>query len=140
MDAFIDRTALSTSYKENNRAGNNGETVVIKADFGGVAKDVEFICYLSGHRHKDNVGYLHRANNKQLMMNIVCGNPYYARGGGLSFSGGCDLPRGDRGVTQDAFNIFAIDRQAGCVRIARVGSSVTLEGKERNILIAEYRD
>lgn len=140
IDAFISRKQLCIAFQENTRQGNNGEDVAVNIDFSSLAKGVEFLCYMSGHRHKDNIGYLHRAENRQLMLNIVCGNPYYATGGGLAFSEGCDLPRGDRGLTQDAFNIYAIDRQDGCVRIARVGSSVSFEGIHRDFLIAPYRN
>ena len=140
VDAFISKTSLSTSYDENTVNGNNGETVTINVDFRNVNEGVEFICYLTGHRHKDNVGYVDGATNKQLMLNIVCGNCHYPRGGGLSFSEGCDIPRGDRGSVQDAFNVYAIDRRSGNVRIARVGSDFNFQGIERKFLIAPYKD
>lgn len=140
VDAFISKTALSTSYDENTINGNNGETVTINVDFTNVNEGVEFICYLTGHRHKDNIGYVDGAINKQLMLNIVCGNCHYPRASGLSFSEGCDIPRGDRGAVQDAFNVYAIDRRSGNVRIARVGSDFTFQGIERKFLIAPYKD
>ena len=140
VDAFISKTSLSTSYDENTVNGNNGETVTINADFSNVNEGVEFICYLTGHRHKDNIGYVDGATNKQLMLNIVCGNCHYPRGGGLSFSEGCDIPRGDRGATQDAFNVYTIDRRSGNVRIARIGSDFNFQGIERKFLVAPYKD
>lgn len=140
VDAFISKTALDTSYEENTVNGNNGETVNIDADFSNVAEGVEFICYITGHRHKDCMGYIHTAANKQFIINIVCGNCHYTRAANLSFSEGADLPRGDTGVTQDAFNVFAIDRQNGRVKVARVGSSVNFEGIERKFLLAPYKD
>jgi 3',5'-cyclic AMP phosphodiesterase CpdA len=141
VDAFIERDAeFDMTYNENNRTGNNGETVHVTADFSTVASDVEFICYLTGHRHKDNIGYVDNTRNMQLILNVVCGNPCYERSSELSFSGDCDLPRGDRGATQDAFNIYVIDRQNGRVKIARVGSNVNFDGVERKFLIAKYRD
>lgn len=140
IDAFIEKTVISTTYDENTVNGNNGETVTINADFSTLADGVEFICYLTGHRHKDNIGYLHTATNRQLCINIVCGNCHYPRVSGLSFSEGCDIPRGDSGVTQDAFNVYAIDRQNGRVKIARVGSSVNFEGIERKFLLAQYKE
>ena len=142
VDAFISKdNAFSMTYNENTATGNTGETVTVSnIDFSSVAEGVEFICYFTGHRHCDNIGYVDGATNKQLMLNVVCGNPHYPRISPLSFSEGCDLPRGDRGITQDAFNIYAIDRQNGRVKIARVGSSVNFEGIERKFLIAPYRD
>jgi len=140
VDAFISKTALSTSYDENTINGNNGETVTINVDFTNVNEGVEFICYITGHRHKDNVGYVDGATNKQLLFNIVCGNCHYPRYSSLSFAEGCDIPRGDRGATQDAFNVYAIDRKSGAVRVGRVGSDFTYEGVERKFLIAPYKD
>ena len=142
VDAFISKdNDFSMTYNENTATGNTGETVTVSnIDFSSVAEGVEFICYFTGHRHCDNIGYVDGAVNKQLMLNVVCGNPHYSRISPLSFSEGCDLPRGDRGITQDAFNIYAIDRQNGRVKIARVGSSINFEGIERKFLIAPYKD
>lgn len=139
IDAFISKTALSTTYAENTKNGNNGETVSISADFSEVTDGVEFVCYITGHRHKDNIGYVHSATNRQLMLNICCGNAHYPKYSGLSFSEGVDLPRGDRGITQDAFNVYGIDRPNGRVKIARVGSNVNLEGIDRKFLLAPYK-
>lgn len=139
IDAFIEKLAISTSYTENTINGNTGETVNIVADFSAVATGVEFICYLCGHRHLDNVGYLESASNRQLCINITTTNCHYPRSTGISFAEITDLPRGDSGVTQDAFNVIAIDRQNGRVKIARVGSAVNLDGTERRFLLAPYR-
>ena len=140
IDAFISKTHLVTTYNENTRDYNNGEAVSIDADFTQVATGVEFVCYITGHRHRDNVGYADGATNRQLVINVVCGNCHYPRVTTLSGSEGCDIPRGDRGATQDAFNVYAIDRKAGNVKLARVGSYINFEGIERRFLIASYRD
>ena len=140
VDAFISKTSLSTSYAENSVNGNNGETVTINADFSQVASGVEFICYMTGHRHKDNIGYVNSSANKQLYLNIITSNCHYPKTVGLSFAEGSDIPRGDKGLTQDAFNVYSIDRRNGYVKIARVGASVNFEGIERTFLIAPYRD
>ena len=139
VDAFISKTSLSTSYNENTINGNNGETVTINVDFSNCAAGVEFICYVTGHRHKDNIGYVHTATNRQLMLNICCSNGHYPKSANLSFAEGSDIPRGDRGVTQDAFNVYGIDRQSGRVKIARVGSNVNFEGIDRKFLLAPYK-
>lgn len=139
VDAFISKTSLSTSYDENTVNGNNGETVTINVDFSRCAAGVEFICYVTGHRHKDNIGYVHTAINRQLILNVCCSNGHYPKSGGLSFAEGTDLPRGDRGVTQDAFNVYGIDRQSGRVKLARVGSNVNFEGIDRKFLLAPYK-
>ena len=140
VDAFISKTSLSTSYAENSINGNNGETVTINADFSQVASGAEFICYMTGHRHRDNIGYVNSTTNKQLCLNIITSNCHYPKTVGLSFAEGSDIPRGDRGLTQDAFNVYCIDRRNGYVKIARVGASVNFEGIERTFLIAPYRD
>jgi len=134
VDAFISNGSLNDTYTE----GASNETITLSVDFSTVATGVEFICYLCGHRHKDNIGYIDNAVNPQLVLNIASSNCHYQRYAGLAFATEEDIPRGDRGVTQDAFNVYAIDRINKVVKIARVGSGVNFEGIERRFLIASY--
>lgn len=134
IDAFISKTSLSLSYTE----GYSNLSISIDVDFSSVASGVEFICYMCGHRHTDNIGYIDNAVNPQLVLNIASSNCHYQRYVALAFATEEDIPRGDRGVTQDAFNVYAIDRINKVVKIARVGSGVNFEGIERRFLIASY--
>ena len=134
VDAFISKTTLTESYTE------NGATVNISADFTGVAETTEFIAYVTGHRHEDNVGYYEHSENRQLCLGVVCGIAHFGDSTNSAWTNQCDLPRGDTGVVQDAFNLYAIDRAGGNVRIVRVGANVTTRLALRDMLVIPYKD
>lgn len=133
IDAFISRSSFTDSFTVKVGGSSTG---TITADFtSGVADGVEFICYLHGHRHQDRVGYLKKDTsgaslaNNQLSINIVKGN---------AFGGFEDLPRYGVGVTQDAFNVYAIDRANKQVRIMRIGSNVKKDLTMRDYMVISY--
>jgi len=118
IDAFIGKTTLSLSYT------SGGSDISTTADFTGVASGVEFIAYVNGHLHTDTVGYIPSTTHIQLDLNVCCGIAIY----GSSYpylANNSDLPRDAKGSTQDCFNIYAIDRSAKTVRIAKVGSNIS---------------
>lgn len=131
IDAFISKTTATIAYT------SNSVEVSVNADFTGVNAGVEFIAYITGHEHVDWVGYVNDAENMQLLLNVtsacICGPSEDPYGANLS-----DLPRSDKGTTQDSFNIYGIDRINKTVRIARVGSNVTFDGVERKLMIIPY--
>lgn len=99
----------------------------------------EFICYCCGHTHKDYIGTVQGAINKQLVLTVVSGdaifNLLYRSGANES-----DLPRGTTGVVQDAFNIYIIDRDNGNIKVARIGSNLTKGMSLRDWMIIPYKD
>lgn len=133
IDAFISGTKLTTAFT-NSKDGTN---VGIVADFTALNANVEFIAHVVGHTHLDVIGY-YTATNKQVMLGSVCGTgvigtsyPYLANGN--------DVPRGWEGVTQDAFNIYVIDRTNKKIKIARVGSNMNFEGQMRDFTEISYK-
>ena len=82
----------------------------------------------------------HRQNtNYQLVLDVTCGISIY--GTVYKYLANIsDLPRGGVGSIQDAFNIYGIDRVNKTVRIARVGSNITSEAKDRKCMIIPYKD
>ena len=141
VDALISRASTTIAYEWTDLYSHETESVSVNVDFtSNVNEGVEFICYLTGHRHKDNVGYVNGSTNPQLILNVCCGNCYIPLSSSLSFSEGEDIPRDDNGVVQDAFNILAVDRANGRVKVARVGSSLNFEGIKRTFLLAPYKD
>lgn len=137
IDAFIGRTTYSGGYSLT--YGGATETITISADFSEVDSSIEFICYLTGHRHRDFIGYVNDTTNPQLLIQTTSGNAHcVASGSDFAFSGEDDLPRFGWGATQDAFNIYSIDRDAKTVRIVRIGSSMNYEFRERDYLVASY--
>lgn len=145
IDAFISKTSITLSAAESDAtcgtAGSNGTVI---ADFTNLNANVEFICHICGHTHIDTVGYykkdVNEANivNDQLVLNISTGSPFE---GGANPYGNFDLPRYWQGVTQDAFNVYVIDRYKKCVRIARIGSNQTYdEGEGHDSYMRDFMD
>lgn len=133
VDAFISRGTVSIAYTDND------EPVSVSADFTSRDTTTEFIAYMAGHRHEDNVGYYENSVNTQLCLNIVCGTGMYGDAGHPAWANQSDLMRGDIGVTQDAFNVYGIDREKGEVRIARIGATVTERMTVRDYMIIPYK-
>lgn len=132
VDAFISRSTYSASFTD------NGVTVNVSADFTGVDEDTEFICYANGHRHRDFIGYITPATNMQLDLNITASTSLY----GVeyaAFANEEDLPRGGYGVRQDSFNLYAIDREAGEVKVVRIGANQNEDLKMRDYMTIPYR-
>lgn len=137
VDAFIGRTTYTGGYTLT--YGGTTETVTINADFSSVDSSVEFICYLTGHRHRDFIGYVNDTTYPQLLIQTTSGNALAVTSDSIfASSAEDDLPRFGWGATQDAFNIYAIDRNAKDVRIVRIGSSMNYEFRERDYLVASY--
>lgn len=140
VDAFISRTSISDSYTQTvltavGESTTESVTVTYSADFTAVPASAEFIAYINGHKHKDMVGYLNGATNRQLVLNVThgCSSKYYADQD--------DFPRADgKGSVQDAFNLYVIDRTNKCVKIVRFGANVTYDLTLRDYMSIPYAE
>ena len=135
IDAFISRGSVNIEYTEN----SNSEQVVINDNFSGIDTSIEFIAYVVGHRHEDWIGYYANSVNKQLSLGITAGVALYGDSSNAAWANQEDLPRGGKGVCQDAFNVYAIDRELGTVKVVRIGSDVTESFEDRKRMIIPYR-
>lgn len=138
VDAFIKKTTISQTYTQNSGA----DTLTVSGDFTSVASGVEFICYMTGHFHQDTIGYAPRpvGDPKQLVLNITCGVSAYG-GSSYKYLADCsDMPRNQMDATQDAFNIYGIDRATKTVRVARIGSNMNQLMEERNFMVIPYAE
>ena len=73
------------------------------------------------------------------MLNVVCTNAIY---GGTAYPYLCDLsdiPRNNEDATQNSFNVYAIDRREGVVRITRVGSNMAYTMQKRDYMRIPYK-
>lgn len=131
VDAFISKTTINKTYTQNGAL----TSLSVNGDFSTVNSGVEFIAYANGHLHGDFIGYLNDTVNKQLVLNIVCGNAFT----GSYRDGLSDLPRQSGTVCEDAFNIYGIDRDLKAVKVARVGSNVNYKMEDRNFMIIPYK-
>lgn len=140
VDAFISKTSITGNYTQEVKESTSSsvlvnETVNYSADFTNVPNSAEFIAYLNGHKHKDMVGYFSGTQNKQLSLNITHGVT------GQYYRDQDDFPRGNgRGATQDAFNLYAIDRTKKEVIVVRIGSNKTLDLTDRDYMAIPYAD
>lgn len=134
VNAFIEKTTISQSYTEGQT------TLTVSGDFSEVASGVEFICYMTGHFHQDTIGYNPRPSGdaKQLVLNVTCGCSIYG-GSTYKYLAECsDLPRNTFDATQDAFNVYGIDRANKVVRVARVGSNLNNAFEIRDYMAIPY--
>lgn len=138
VDAFINRSAVSDSFTQTN---NSSQTVTISysADFSSLNTGVEFVAHICGHEHCDFIGYYAAASSRQLVLNVTCGCCLYGADY-LGLAHLSDLPRDGRGVTQDSFNVYAIDRARGVVKVARIGSNTNFDGQDRKFAVMPYKD
>lgn len=141
VDAFIGKTEINTSYTEvsSNGSTQDAEIINISADFSNVDASTEFICYVCGHRHEDVIGYYKDAENPQLVITVTSGTAHYGVDAAHdALANQEDIPRGSFGSTQDAFNVYAIDRINKLVKIARIGSNMTFQLEDRKTMSARY--
>lgn len=135
VDAFIARSTINRTYTQS----GTPSTITASGDFTGVPTNVEFIAHITGHIHEDSVCYLPTAQ-KQLMLNICCGN---CMNGGQYYpylADDCDITRLPYGKTQDAINIYVIDRTNKLVKITRIGGTKTYDMKDREYMEIPYAD
>lgn len=135
IDAFIDKTTVSGSYTQKNAAMSDNETISYAADFTSLNTDVEFICYLNGHTHRDFIGYVADCENNQLNLNICSTSPISQSTGMKS---PCDIMRGSNGANQDAFNVYTIDRTNHRVGICRIGANLSNDLRDRKVMWVSY--
>lgn len=134
IDTFIARGTLSKTFIKD---GQNAVTVNI--DFTLIDASVKFLMQVTGHEHGDRIGFAGSTSSNQLMFNITTGASIYGLGViQAEWADDSDLPRGGKGSVQDAFNIYAIDKETETIRIARIGSNVTNELKDRNYMVVNY--
>lgn len=126
VDAYMLSSSISGSYE------SSTGTVDYEADFTSVTSPAEFIAHVTGHFHKDLVGYYSGTANKQLVINTVCGNGYSPQ---HCFS----FIRDGRGPSQDGMTFFGINRTLGTVMIARIGADIDVDGKTHDIMYIPYK-
>ena len=136
IDAFISRSQLNKIYDVDNETYPylplNTYTVNVLADFSD-RENSNFICFLSGHTHYDNVGFVKGTKNK--MLNIVVtdsANPTTQ----ASYTD--DLPRIAGTRSADAFNIISFDTDNKEIKICRIGANCTYDMIERKCTKISY--
>ena len=137
IDAFISRSSINKTYTQT----GNPSSFTVTADFTNIDSSIEFIAHLTGHFHQDTICYIPNTTQKQLMLNVTCTNALYGYDGGYPYLADiCDVPRNRNDHTQDAFNIYSIDRTNKLVKVIRIGSNRTSNNVERQYMEIPYAD
>lgn len=136
IDSFINRATLSRTYSQT----GTPSSFSVSADFTSLNSGVEFIAHLTGHIHADSVGYVEGYTKKQLMLNITCGIAFYGTDSYPFFNEPSDIGRSLNDATQNAFNVYVIDRSTKTVKIIRAGANCTKSLKDRDKMIIPYSD
>ena len=146
VDAFISRKSIVKTYS--NLEGANPPGFTLSADFSKANTGTEFIAFLNGHYHADAVSYVPLTVNRQLCLNLTTANSWYGMAkSGISGSDNpyltefTDLARIGGTPTQDAINVYSIDRENRVWRITRIGSDMpyTMD-KPRQYMVMPYAD
>lgn len=133
VDAFKKGAAIKHTYT----FAATATTVNVDTTF---ASKGSFVCYITGHTHKDLCGYS-QVHSDQLYLNSTCGclvpsvKSIYANYG----TDVSDLPRVAGTKTEDAFNVYAIDLQNSKVKVVRVGSDLTGNFKDRKYAVYDIK-
>ena len=127
VKAFMDKTTINKSYTQ---TGGVVTELSVNADFSNINKDTEFICYLSGHTHRDYISFLRDFPN-QLELTIGANNT------GYNF--GTDMLQVAGEYSEDVINIYGIDRNRGYVNIVRIGADISHSLQKRDIDSVSYR-
>lgn len=141
MDAFIKKDELTGfSYNQTTNQGSNRfEQITVSTTSFASAKG-EFVAYICGHSHRDYACYAQNAEKPQLVLCVTCGTAAYGPYEHSHGANSSDLPRKATGSTQDAFNVYVLDKQCGRIGIARVGSNMSCELRPRNVQWLNYKE
>ena len=129
VQAFVDRTSINHVVTQS-AASYQGSLSVV-ADFSAIASNTEFISFISGHVHADNISRL-ETHPKLLELNINCDNTI------------ADNQRSEmllvEGTTfEDVINVYCIDRNHGEVHVLRIGADYDGAGNKKDVLTIQYR-
>lgn len=134
VDAFVSRATISESYDQS----GTPTPISVSDDFSSVDASIEFIAFMVGHFHSDAITYTSSTVNKLLVLNVTCTNSIY---GGETYpylADVSDLHRNNKLQSQDAFNLYAIDRSSKVVHVVRVGANTPYTMSERQYMAIPY--
>ncbi|MBR6029108.1 MAG: metallophosphoesterase [Clostridia bacterium] len=132
VDAFIGRERIVKSWRQ----GGDEPVLSVSADFGGCGG--EFIAHLVGHLHVDAVCPVPGTRFRQLLLGVTCCTPVRGPAAYPYLSNADDLGRRPASPSQDAFNLYVIDRDSREVTVLRAGQHFDRELRERRVMRIAY--
>ncbi len=89
----------------------------------------KFVCWITGHTHRDNAGYYQGTNGKQVIINLDCA---------ALRNDGKTRYRGENSKSQDCFNIMAVNTGAKLLSIFRVGNDIDALQRHSGSMCIKY--
>ena len=134
VDSFVSRTSINKSYTQT----GTPSSISVSDDFSSVDTSVEFVAFMVGHFHADAITYTSTTNNKLLVLNVTCTNSIYGGEEYPYLADVSDLHRNGRTSSQDAFNVYTIDRDSKIVHVVRIGANTTYNMENRQYMAIPY--
>ena len=133
VDAYISGTSVTINHTN---SMTDSSTVEFSFDFSTKNTGTEFIAWVTGHTHSDNIAYVPDTTNKQLMLNMACSG--LEIGETYDINEYNDLARVEGTDSEYLFNAYVIDRERKLVKITRIGAHLTFDLIDRNYMQIEY--
>lgn len=92
-----------------------------------------FICWLGGHTHRDQVGFMPGHNNQLCLIVGTDASDSTNTGYG-------DIARVRYTESQDLFNVVAFDKKEHLIKVVRVGASINKRLQMRHTLVIGYSE
>ena len=102
------------------------------ADFSSIASSVNFIAQVNGHFHRDAVGLVSGATERQVSLGVSCTEGTYRQ------SKGCDTVRNLKNNTGNSFNVYVINQTTGKIDVFKIGAHRTVDNRNRVHMEIEY--
>ena len=129
IDAFISRGTLQKTYTQK----GTPSSFTVDADFSNVPESIEFIAQVSGHYHRDAIGLVNGAQERQVSLNISCT-------AGVSYqSNSCDTPRNINNKTGDSFNVYVVNMETKAIDVYKMGAHYTTDNRNRTHMSVQYK-
>ena len=87
---------------------------------------------MSGHFHRDAIGLVNGATQRQVSLNISCTAGVWYQ------SHGCDTIRNLKNNTSDSFNVYVINQTSKKIDIYKIGAHRTVDSRNRVHMNIQY--
>lgn len=136
VDDYISRASRTFTHTN---SLTDGSTFNASWDFTSVPANngVEFIGWVTGHTHSDNIAYVPGTTNKQLMLNMACSG--LEKETTYDINEYNDLAREKETDSEYLFNAYIIDRELKQVKVIRIGAHLTYDLIDRNYMLISYK-
>lgn len=94
----------------------------------------QFVCWLTGHRHRDVVSYIDNGHGKQFCFSTAAANHETSRNYDGYRSGNV------KDKSYDCYNLISIDATRGWLKIMRIGQNIDMAMREKREMVLDYRN